>query len=61
MARLIVQSKEHQAAQVIELRAGVTRFGRSARNDYPLNDPAVSDLHCEVLVDHDLVFVRDLG
>jgi hypothetical protein len=61
MARLIVQSKEQSTGQVIELKPGVTRFGRSARNDYPLNDPAVSDLHCEVMVDHDLVFVRDLG
>ena len=39
----------------------MTRFGRSHGNDYPLNDPAVSELHCEVLVDHDMVFVRDLG
>jgi len=47
--------------QVIDLKPGVNRFGRSILNDYPLNDPAVSDQHCEVLVDHDLVFVRDLG
>jgi hypothetical protein len=58
MARLIVQSKEQQ---VIELKPGVTRFGRNASNDYPLNDSAVSEQHCEVLVDHDLIFVRDLG
>jgi hypothetical protein len=61
MARLIVQSKEQQAGRVFELRPGVNRFGRSGGNDYPLNDPSVSDQHCEVLVDHDLVFVRDLG
>jgi hypothetical protein len=61
MARLIVQSKEQQTAQVIELKPGVTRFGRNSHNDYPLNDPAVSEHHCEVLVDHDLVFVKDLG
>ena len=61
MARLIVQSKEHVTGQVIELKPGVTRFGRNARNDCPLNDPAVSDLHCEIMVDHDLVLVRDLG
>ena len=61
MARLIVQSKEQRTGQVIDLKPGVTRFGRSALNDYPLNDPSVSDRHCEVLVDHDLVLVRDLG
>lgn len=61
MAKLIVQSKEQPTGQVIDLKPGVTRFGRSAGNDYPLNDPAVSEKHCEVLVDHDLVFVRDLG
>jgi hypothetical protein len=61
MARLIVQSSEQHTGQIIELKPGVTRFGRGARNDYPLNDPAVSDQHCEVLVDHDLVFVRDLN
>ncbi len=61
MARLIVQSTEQRTGQVIELKPGVTRFGRNSRNDYPLNDPSVSDEHCEVLVDHDLVFVRDLN
>src|SRR6201996_2163187 len=61
MAKLIVQSKEQQTGQVFELRSGVTRFGRSTQNDYPVNDPSVSDQHCEVMVDHDLVFVRDLG
>jgi hypothetical protein len=61
MAQLIVKSAREQGKQVIELRPGVTRFGRSERNDYPFDDPAISDMHCEVLVDHDLVFVRDLG
>jgi hypothetical protein len=61
MARLIVQSKEPGTGQVIELRPGVTRIGRSQRNDFPVGDPAVSELHCEVLLDHDLVYVRDLG
>jgi hypothetical protein len=61
MAKLIVQAKEQQPGQVIELKPGVTRFGRSTGNDFPLNDPAVSEQHCEVVVDHDLVFVRDLG
>jgi FHA domain len=60
MARLIVKTREH-GRQVIELKPGVNRFGRSEANDYPVDDPAISDVHCEVYVDHDLVYVRDLG
>ena|SRR5277367_183805 len=61
MARLIVQSNGSEGGRVIELKPGVTRFGRGEYNDFPVSDPAVSDKHCEVLVDHDLVFVKDLG
>jgi hypothetical protein len=60
MAQLIVKSTERMA-QIIELKPGLNRFGRSDANDYPFDDPAISDVHCEVIVDHDLVFVRDLG
>ena len=60
MAQLIVKSTE-RGAKVIELKPGPNRFGRSEANDYPFDDPAISDVHCEVIVDHDLIFVRDLG
>ncbi|MDB6121186.1 MAG: domain containing protein [Pedosphaera sp.] len=60
MARLIIKSTE-SPAQVIELRTGLNRFGRSADNDHLVVDPSVSDRHCEVLVEGDFVFVRDLG
>jgi hypothetical protein len=60
MAQLIVKSTE-RTRQIIELKPGLTRFGRSEENDYPIDDPAISDVHCEVIVDHDLIFVRDLG
>jgi hypothetical protein len=60
MARLIIKSTE-SPAQVIELRTGLNRFGRSAENDHLVVDPSVSDRHCEVLVEGDFVFVRDLG
>src|SRR5580692_9797270 len=60
MAQLIVKSTEG-VSQIIELKPGLTRFGRSEANDYPIDDPAISDMHCEVVVERDLVFVRDLG
>ena len=60
MAQLIVKSTE-RGAKIIELKPGLTRFGRSEANDYPIDDPSISDVQCEVIVDHDLVFVRDLG
>ena len=47
--------------QVIELKPGVNSFGRNSSNDHMLVDPAVSSCHCELLVDHEFVFVRDLG
>jgi hypothetical protein len=60
MAQLIVKSTE-RGAKIIELKPGLTRFGRNETNDYPFDHPGISDVHCEVMVDHDLVFVRDLG
>ncbi len=60
MAKLIIGSTGGQPAEVLELKPGVNRFGRSAENDHVLADPEISDLHCEVLVDNDFIFVRDL-
>jgi hypothetical protein len=61
MAKLIIKSNSTgQPVQVIELRPGVNRFGRSPENDHLLVDPDISDRHCDVLVDNEFVFVRDL-
>lgn len=60
MAQMIVRSTGH-GPQVIELKPGANRFGRSQANDCPFNDPAISEAHCEVILDQDLVYVRDLG
>jgi len=60
MARLIIKSKE-QTPQILELNPGVNRFGRSPANDHIFEDAAISDQHCEILVDGDFLFVRDLG
>lgn len=61
MARLIVKSKGEQPDRVIELKPGVNRLGRGEENDVKLPFPEISDQHCELLVDNEFVFVRDLN
>jgi hypothetical protein len=61
MAKLIVKSVQGQPDEVIELKPGVTRFGRGASNDLVFSDPEVSDFHCEILLDNEFVFVKDLN
>jgi pSer/pThr/pTyr-binding forkhead associated (FHA) protein len=60
MAKLIVKSEGELQERVFELKPGVNRFGRSSKNDYMFPYPEISEVHCEVLVDNDFVFVRDL-
>lgn len=60
MAKLIIQPTGELPERVIELRSGVNRFGRSSDNDHILPFPEISERHCEVLVDGEFVFVRDL-
>jgi hypothetical protein len=60
MAKLIIKASEEQPARVIELKPGVNRFGRSSLNDQMFPFPEISEKHCEILVDNDFVFVRDL-
>ena len=60
MARLVVRSKGIQN-QVIELKLGVNRFGRSAENDFQIEHPTVSSLHCEIELGNGQLLVRDCG
>src|SRR5438046_535628 len=60
MAKLLIKCSE-AFAQSIELKLGVNRFGRNATKDIPIDDPTVSGTHCEVLLAHDSVVIRDLG
>jgi len=60
MPKLIVKSSEFAPGE-IELMPGINRFGRSPGSDCLLNHPAISELHCEIIVENSLVFVRDLG
>ena len=60
MPKLIVKSAEFAPGE-IELMPGINRFGRSQVNDHPLDHPAISELHCEIIVEDTCVMVRDLG
>lgn len=60
MARLTFK-RETEPAQSLELRAGINRFGRREDNDFQIDDPTVSSIHCEIRVNGDSVVVRDLG
>jgi len=61
MAQLLVKYPTQGVPAVFELKPGVNRFGRAPLNDCPLDDPAISDRHCEIDVGQDMVVVRDLG
>jgi hypothetical protein len=58
MARLLIKS-EGFGDQVIELRLGVNRVGRSPANDFQIEHPTVSASHCEILLGGDGILVRD--
>jgi hypothetical protein len=45
--------------QVLELKLGCNRFGRSSANDFQIEHPTVSAQHCEVVLSADEVTVRD--
>lgn len=60
MARLLIRSEGFNA-QVIHLKLGTNRFGRSPKNDFQLEHPTISALHCEIVLGADGVQVRDCG
>jgi hypothetical protein len=60
MPRLIIKAKGDEPERVIELKSGVNRFGRSSQNDQMFPFSEISECHCELLVDNDFVFVRDM-
>lgn len=45
----------------IELLPGVNRIGRTAENDIQLDEPSVSNTHCQILIDERGATLRDLG
>lgn len=48
-------------AQVVELKPGVNRLGRSPENDVCLDHPSVSGAHCELELGCGRISLRDCG
>lgn len=47
MAELVITSKGFRN-QVLHLKLGKNRLGRSPTNDFVIEDPTISALHCEI-------------
>src|SRR5437867_9589940 len=60
MARLVV-SPGSPGAWEIHLKPGPNSLGRGLTNDFKIDVPSVSGSHCQVLVDHGHVLIKDLG
>ena len=58
MARLLVKSEGFNN-QVIDLKLGVNRVGRSPDNDFQIEHPTVSSIHCELTIVNDELVVHD--
>src|SRR5438270_9050571 len=55
MARLLIKS-EGFGNQVIDLKLGVNRVGRSSKNEFQIEHPTISSTHCELeIVGNELV------
>jgi hypothetical protein len=59
MAKLVIKGKGLRD-ELLKLKEGVNRIGRSAINDFVILDATVSRFHCEIEVRPDAMFVRDL-
>lgn len=59
MAKLILRT-EGLTAEVIELKKGVNRLGRSSRNDFQLDHHSISRFHAEVILTDEWMCVRDM-
>lgn len=44
-----------------ELMPGLNKLGRNPTNDFRISDPSVSSFHAELMVEGELIRVRDLG
>ncbi len=59
MAKLVIKT-DGLPAEVIKLKSGRNRFGRSSENDFLIQHPTISRFHCEIDVRDDRMVVRDL-
>ncbi len=58
MPRLKIICNELPASEY-ELKLGVNRLGRSAKNDFSIDHPTVSAMHAEIVLKDGAVLVRD--
>lgn len=58
MAKLLIKS-EGFGNQVIDLKLGLNRLGRSPANDFQIEHPTISGQHCEIVLNGDALTVRD--
>jgi hypothetical protein len=59
MARLIIKTAGLES-QVLELKLGTTRVGRSPDADFAIPHPTVSSFHCDLVLTDGGVTIRDL-
>jgi pSer/pThr/pTyr-binding forkhead associated (FHA) protein len=59
MARIFIKTAGMEN-QLIELKLGTNRIGRSSDADFTIAHPTVSSLHCELVLVEEGVTVRDL-
>lgn len=59
MARLIAKP-DGSTEQVIELKLGINRLGRSTANDFQIEHPTISARHCEIVLEDGEVVISDL-
>ena len=60
MPRLVV-NPHSAAAWEIQLKPGTNSLGRDPVNDWAIADASVSSTHCQILVDDNSVWIKDLG
>jgi hypothetical protein len=59
MAKVLIKTAE-LGNRVLELRLGVNRIGRNPENDFAIDHPSISGVHCELQVSDGCVTIRDL-
>ena len=59
MARLLVKT-DGVNAKLLELKLGANRVGRHPDNDFQIEHPTISSVHCEMVLQEGGVVLRDL-
>jgi hypothetical protein len=59
MAKLVIKT-EGLPGEVIELKRGINRVGRSSRNDLQIDHHSISRFHAEIELNDEWMFVRDM-